>query len=163
MDARTRPHERICRDEVVQLLRNPSNKPRRIILILDSRFIPEELRTPNRVIPDIYIFSGPALPNLSSGPFMPLNLSNENSWVYSVLLQSPIVRPAYPRRVRYTAVPKWSPSIRTRMGRNEVLPEDIGGLILMAMIVNPELDTLMRLDPIKAMSLILRIANYFLH
>eukprot|EP00099_Drosophila_melanogaster_P005703 NP_001246605.1 uncharacterized protein Dmel_CG43098 [Drosophila melanogaster] len=160
MSARTRRYER---DEVVQLLRNPSNKPQRIILILDSRFIPEELTTANRVRPDIHIFSGPAIPNLLGGSFMPLNLSNANSWVYSVLLQSPIVRPAYPRRVRYTSVSQWSPPMRTRMGRNEIFPEDIGGEILTAMMVNPELDTLMRLDPIKAMSLILRIANYFLH
>jgi len=108
MSARTRRYER---DEVVQLLRNPSNKPQRIILILDSRFIPEELTTANRVRPDIHIFSGPAIPNLLGGSFMPLNLSNANSWVYSVLLQSPIVRPAYPRRVRYTSVSQWSPPI----------------------------------------------------
>ncbi|EDV50800.1 uncharacterized protein LOC6546206 [Drosophila erecta] len=151
----TRRNERIQRDEVERLLRNPSNKPERMLFFLDTRYTSEgELRNSSRVMPDIHIVSGPALPNSRSGPFLPLNLSNANSWAHSVMLQIPMVRLVYPRRVRYTCI---------QVGRNVIVPEDISGLIVMAMIVNPEIDTLMGLDPIKAMSLILRIANYFLH
>ncbi|EDW93288.1 uncharacterized protein LOC6532839 [Drosophila yakuba] len=158
MGSINRRNEPISRDEVQRLLRNPSNNPDRMLLFLDTRFASEDVRNSNRVMPDIHIFSGPVVQNLR--PFVPVNLSNENSWVYSVLLQEPIVRPAPPGRIRYTAVSRWSPP--TRMGRNVIFPEDIRGLILMAMIVNPEIDTLMNIDPIKAMSLMLNIALYFL-
>ncbi|XP_043649419.1 uncharacterized protein LOC122617573 [Drosophila teissieri] len=160
MDARIRRNEPISRDEVQRLLRNPSNKPHRMLLFLDTRFASEDMRTPGRVMPDIHIFSGPLVENLRPGPFVP---SREHSWVYSGLMQQPIVSPAHPGRVRYTAVPQWSPPTRLGLGRNVTFPDDILDLILIVMVVNPEIDTLMRLDPIKAMSLLLRIANYFLN
>ncbi|XP_043649590.1 uncharacterized protein LOC122617702 [Drosophila teissieri] len=163
MGARIRRNEPFTSDEVQRLLRNPSNKPHRMLLFLDTRFASEDIRTSGRVMPDIHIFSGPLVESLRYGPFLPVNLSKEHSWAYSVLMQQPIVRPAHPGRIRYTAVPQWSPPTRLGLGRNVIFPEDILGLILMAMIVNPEIDTLMRLDPIKAMSLLLRIANYFLN
>ncbi|XP_017070804.1 uncharacterized protein LOC108107710 [Drosophila eugracilis] len=110
--------------------------------------------------PHIQIISGPSQSN--STRFMPLNLSNPRSMVQSVLMAAPTASPRIPQRVRYTSIPQWTPSRRARIRAYED-PDNITGVLLMAIIVSPSMENFIRLNPNRAMSLILRIAFYFLY
>uniref|UniRef100_A0A6P4EMB5 Uncharacterized protein LOC108041120 n=1 Tax=Drosophila rhopaloa TaxID=1041015 RepID=A0A6P4EMB5_DRORH len=138
----------------------PPGRTARALFILDTSSARPTRR--RRIVPQVQIFSGPSFDNRTI--FMPLNSSNRrngNSLVRAVLLRGPATRPSNLERIRYTSFSQWAGHIN--LGPVHHYPDDITGVFLMAMIADPSLETHMRSHPSRTMSILLRIAAYFLN
>ncbi|XP_016932577.2 uncharacterized protein [Drosophila suzukii] len=122
----------------------------RVIFFLDSRPSAARRIILNGPHPHLHVLSGPSVPNRPR--FMRMDLSRPFNVVQSVLLPIARAPSAFPQWIRYTSVSRWDRPFG-----------DVRGVLLMGMIVDSSVETLMRQNPTRAMSLILYIAHYFLY
>ncbi|XP_037721829.1 uncharacterized protein LOC119554828 [Drosophila subpulchrella] len=94
---------------------------------------------------------------LTLAPPRMIPLSNRNSLFRLVLVPRPSfgIARIVPRYVRYVDL---NPPGSTRTARR---PTIANGRLVMAMIVDPKLHLLMQRNPLRGLSLILRVAHYF--
>ncbi|XP_017009835.2 uncharacterized protein [Drosophila takahashii] len=155
---------RIHRNRTRSFESTPPPERARVLFFLDARPASSRRRTTRRSMGHLHILSGPAFANRTL--FLPMDLSSPFSMVQSVLLPGPrplTPAPAYPQRIRYSSVSRWDPPfLRQFQGRNLEYGHEVRGVLLLALIVNPSLENLMRLNPTRGMSLLLDIAAYFL-
>ncbi|XP_017058114.1 uncharacterized protein LOC108099250 [Drosophila ficusphila] len=106
---------------------------------------------------DMLILSCPA--ELNRSMFLRLDMSQrqyQRSAIQAIMLTGTRLRAPYPQRFRYI----FEPSRSLEAATWNSLVDD--GTLMMALIVDPFLDSYMRQSPFTAITLIMRVVDYFL-